>query len=213
MSIFLTMAAQASGLDPVAATEVWMSTMSAAEIARSDSYFEGGYWLTLWNFILGIIVAWIILSGERSARLRDWLSGKISAILIKPAYIFIYILSISVLVFPMTLYQGFFREKQYDLLNLSLGGWLGELLIGLGLSLVLGTLALWGLYVLMRKLGPAWRWWGAGASMVFLTFILLISPVFIAPLFNDYYPMEDGPLKTQILAMADANGVPVDNVY
>ena len=93
-------------------------------------------------------------------------------------------------------------------MNLSLGGWFGEQAIGLAIGLVLGTLALWGLFVLIRKLGPAWRWWGAAASMVFLMFILLISPVFIAPMFNDYYPMEEGPLKTQILAMADANGVP-----
>ncbi len=200
-------------LDPVAATEVWMQTMSAEETARSDAYFQGGYWLILWNFLIGIFVAWLLLGKKRAARLRDVLATKLPTVLATPAFVFLYILITSLLVFPMTLYQGFFREKQYGLMNLSLGGWIGEHMIGLGFALIFGTLAVWGLFALIRKLGNAWRWWGTGASMVFLAFILLISPVFIAPLFNDYYPMKDGPLKTQILAMADANGVPVDNVY
>ena len=64
-----------------------MNTMSAEDIARSDGYFEGGYWLILWNFLIGMGVAWLVLGGKRSARLRDWLGAKISAKLVTPAYI------------------------------------------------------------------------------------------------------------------------------
>jgi STE24 endopeptidase len=46
-----------------------------------------------------------------------------------------------------------------------------------------------------------------------LTFGALISPVFIAPLFNTYEPMAPGPLREQILAMARANDIPADDVY
>ena len=214
MSILIEFAAQsASALDPVAATETWMQTMSAEETARSDAYFEGKYWLIVWNFLIGMAAAWLLLGRKRSARVRDWLAGKFPRMLVTPVYSFLYILIPTILTFPMTLYQGFLREQKYGFMNLSLGGWLNEQMIGLGIGLLIGTLALWGLFALIRKLGPAWRWWGAGAVMVFLTFILLIQPVFIAPLFNDYTPMEGGPLKTQILAMAEANGVPADNVY
>ena len=109
MSILFEIAAQS--IDPVAATEVWMNTMSAEEVAKSDSYFEGGYWLILWNFLIGIGVAWLVLGGKRSARLRDWLGAKMSAKLVKPVYIILYTLITTALVFPMTIYQGFFREK------------------------------------------------------------------------------------------------------
>ena len=41
----------------------------------------------------------------------------------------------------------------------------------------------------------------------------MIEPVFIAPLFNHYQPLNAGPLKTEILSLARANGIPADNVY
>ncbi len=211
--MIIEMIAQATVTDPVAATEAWMNTMSSEEIARSNSYFEGGNWLLLWNFLLGLLVAWLFLANKRSARLLARLNKSLPARLARPAYVFFYILISSILVFPMTLYEGFLREKKYDLMNLSFGGWFGEQMIGLAIGLVLGTFALWGLFALIRKLGPAWRWWGTGATILFMAFLMLIAPVFLAPLFNDYYPMEDGPLKTQILAMAEANEVPADDVY
>ena len=213
MSILLELAVQTTGLDPLAATKVWMDTMTPEQVAKSNSYFEGGYWLILWNFLIAMAIAWIVLGGKRSARAKAWLASKLPKWLVSPSYIIFYTLVTTALIFPMTIYEAFFREKKYDLMNLSMGGWLSEQAIGLGVGLLLGTLALWGLFALIRKLGPAWRWWGTGATMVFLAFMLMISPVFIAPLFNDYTPMEEGPLKTQILAMAEANGVPADNVY
>jgi STE24 endopeptidase len=49
--------------------------------------------------------------------------------------------------------------------------------------------------------------------VVFLVIALLIGPVFIAPLFNDYKPLEPGPVRDTVLSMARANGVPADNVW
>ncbi|MAF83291.1 MAG: hypothetical protein CL797_04240 [Chromatiales bacterium] len=46
-----------------------------------------------------------------------------------------------------------------------------------------------------------------------LSFLLMVSPVFINPLFNDYQPLEEGPQKEKILSLARANAVPADNVY
>ena len=38
--------------DVKAATDAWLATVPADKKARSDSYFEGGYWLQLWDFLL-----------------------------------------------------------------------------------------------------------------------------------------------------------------
>ena len=40
-------AAQAVPLDPVAATRAWIDTLPAAQRAKTDAYFEGGYWIAL----------------------------------------------------------------------------------------------------------------------------------------------------------------------
>ena len=50
-------------------------------------------------------------------------------------------------------------------------------------------------------------------SVGLLTLMLLISPVWIDPLFNTYRPVENREVKSAVLAMAWADGVPVDNVY
>lgn len=69
------------------------------------------------------------------------------------------------------------------------------------------------LYLVMRKNIKHWWILGSGVVIVFLVFLLFIGPVFISPLFNDYIPLEEGEVKEEILSLARANGVPVDNIY
>src|SRR5205085_2057393 len=57
--------------NPEAATRAWLDTNPANEKARSDAYFEGGYWLILWNYLLAAAIALLLLSTKFSARLRD----------------------------------------------------------------------------------------------------------------------------------------------
>src|SRR5439155_15367668 len=35
---------------PATATQKWLNTVPSDQRAKSDAYFEGGYWLILWNF-------------------------------------------------------------------------------------------------------------------------------------------------------------------
>ena len=45
-------AQQATPLDPAAATQAWLDSVPKEKREKSDAYFEGGYWLILWNFLL-----------------------------------------------------------------------------------------------------------------------------------------------------------------
>jgi STE24 endopeptidase len=68
-------------------------------------------------------------------------------------------------------------------------------------------------WAVIRKAPRSWWLWGSGAVVAFLALMVLIGPVFISPLFNEYRPMEAGPMRDQILAMARAHDVPAENVY
>src|SRR6476660_7776430 len=57
--------------DPETATRAWLDTMPPNEKARSDAYFEGTYWLILWNFLLTVVIALLLLTTKLSARIRD----------------------------------------------------------------------------------------------------------------------------------------------
>src|SRR4051794_5422749 len=61
----------AAGTDPAPATRAWLNTVPPDEKVRSDAYFEGGYWLILWNFVVEVLIAFIILNSGISMRLRD----------------------------------------------------------------------------------------------------------------------------------------------
>jgi len=45
-------------------------------------------------------------------------------------------------------------------------------------------------------MGTYTRWRHAGVSVLLLMFVVLISPVYISPLFNDYKVLEEGPIRT-----------------
>jgi STE24 endopeptidase len=124
-----------------------------------------------------------------------------------------FVIAYAVLTFPLTVYEGFFREKKYKLLNQTFGSWFRDQLIALALGVVLGGIAVAVFVMLVRRLPQTWHPWGTAAGVAFVTLGALIMPIFLMPLFNTYKPLPDGPLKTQILSLAHANGIPVSNVY
>jgi len=202
------------GFDIDKASDAYINLLSAEDRARSDAYMEGGYWLQLWGFLYGLGVAWLLLGTRLSASLRD-ISERFST---RPSlhtfiYSMQYIVVATILSFPLAVYQGFIREHSYELATQSFGGWAGDQLTGLMVGVVLGSVALTIIYAVIRKARDTWWVWGTGVSVLFLLFVNFIAPVYIAPLFNDYKALEDGPMRTSIMSMAHANGIPSDDVY
>jgi Zn-dependent protease with chaperone function len=200
--------------DVNAAVDAYLAKMPAAQRARSDAYFEGGYWLQLWDFLCTVFVMWLLLHFGWSARMRD-VAERITRF--RPLQMVLYwvqfIVVVSLLTFPLSLYESYFREHKYGLLNQTFGPWMRDQLVGLGVSVVLGAILIVPLFELVRRLGKNWWVWGAIVMIVFLTFVVLISPVYIAPLFNKYTKLTDPQVKDPILSMARANGIPASDVY
>jgi Zn-dependent protease with chaperone function len=196
------------------ATNAYINLLSAVDRARSDAYMEGGYWLQLWAFVYGLGVAWLLLGARLSAGMRDfserfgrrrWLHTFIYGVQ--------YIVVGAVLSFPLTVYQDFFREHSYNLATQTFGAWMGDQFTGLLVAIVIGGIVLTLIYGVIRKVGDTWWIWGGGLSVLILTFINFIAPVYIAPLFNDYKTLNDGPIRSSIMSMAHANGIPADDIY
>ena len=195
----------AKPFDPAAATQAWLATVPRDKREKSDAYFEGGYWLILWNFLLAAAISIFLLTSRISARLRDFAER---AARFKPLqvafYALLYLLLVYVLSFPLNLYENFYREHQYGFATQSFLPWFGEQLIGLGLTLVGGTIALIVLYAVFRRAPRRWWLWGTVAMVIFLAGLILIAPVYIEPLFNTYKPITNPQIRDPILAMARA---------
>ncbi|HYN97796.1 MAG TPA: M48 family metallopeptidase [Pilimelia sp.] len=101
---------------------------------------------------------------------------------------------------------------RYGLSTQSWGGWAVDLLKAYALSAVLGAVVLLGFYAVTRY-APRW-WWALGAAgaaglVVLLSFVL---PVLVEPVFNKFTPMPPGPLRTELMTLAERDGVPVRDV-
>jgi STE24 endopeptidase len=206
--------ASGRGYDVDAATRAYLATLDGAARARSDAYFEGGYWLLLWGFLVGVGVALAFLHFGWSSRLSAWTGRKSGGrpFLRATMWAAIYTVGAAALALPWTIYTDFIREHRYGLSTQSFGDWFGDWLIALVLGAVTMSLLIAGLLALVRRTGD--RWWsiGGAATVAVAAFMLLIAPVAIQPLFNTYRPLQPGPLREAILAMARANGVPAGDV-
>lgn len=197
-----------------AATQAWLDRLPADVQARSNAYFEGGYWLQLWNFLLGLAVSAVLLWGRPSTAVRDWARHKVKRLaLADGVYGGFFAFAGWALSLPLTIYQGFMREHNYGMATQNFGAWFGEQLVMLAISVVMTALVVALLYAVIRRAGERWWLWGTVAMGALMCVALVLAPVYIDPLFNTYKPVEDGAIKREVIAMAQANGVPADNVY
>ncbi len=208
-------AAQPSAhFDPDAATEAYLATMPAAARARSDAYFEGGYWLILWDFLLASGISLLLLffgwsagmrrRAERVTRLR-WLRDAL--------YWAQYLGLTYALTFPLNYYEGFVREHAYGLGTQSFGAWLADEAKGLAINLVLTGIALILLFAIVRKFQRTWWIWGSLGTFCMMVLGIAIAPVFLQPVFNKVTLLSDPKVTAPVLRLAHGNGIATDSVY
>ncbi|MFZ0684832.1 MAG: M48 family metallopeptidase [Terriglobales bacterium] len=200
--------------DATAATNAYLAQIPADKTARSDAYFEGGYWLILWDFLYGVAVALLLLNLRWSARMRD-MAERVTRF--KPVHTFLYWLQYlvltTILIFPLTVYEDYLREHKYGLATQTFGPWMTDQIKGLAVNLVLGGVLAILLFGVVRRLPRTWWIWGAVVTLCFGIFAVLIAPVYIVPIFNKVTLLNDPKIVDPILSMARANGIPAKAVY
>jgi STE24 endopeptidase len=207
-------AVTAAPFDPEAATRAYLDTLQGAARARSDAYFEGGYWLSLWASLVAILGYWIMLRTGWSAA---W--GRLAEKIawwrwLKPVFYAIpFTIVGALLVLPWTLYEDYFREHQYGMSNQTLAEWFKEWAIMLGVGTVIGMISFGIIYAVIRNSPKRWWLWGTGAIVALMSVMILVQPVFIAPLINKYTPMKPGPVREEILRIAHEQDIPANDVY
>jgi STE24 endopeptidase len=208
-------ASGASGsIDVAAATRAYLDLLTPEQKTRSDAYFEGGYWLQLWDFLYTAAIVVLILQTGASAKMRDRAERMVGW---RPAQTFLYaaqfITVVTIVSLPLSAYEGYFREHQYNMSNLTLGGWFGEQGKGFLLGLVLGGIAIAGFYQIVRRVPRTWWVWGSIATVAFSAFIALIAPVVLVPIFNHPTRLADQRVVQPILSLARANGIDATEVW
>lgn len=114
---------------------------------------------------------------------------------------------------PSTLYQTFVLEQRFGFNQTTPRLWLADLLKSTLLSALIGlplvALILW----LMGSAGTLWWLWAWGLWMGFNVLLMVIYPTFIAPLFNQFKPLEDAAFKARVTALMQRCGFAAKGLF
>src|SRR5437867_993232 len=155
-------------------------------------YYNTGNALWMVDQIWGLLVPALFLFTGFSGKIRV-LAHRIGRrwFIVIGVYLLIFSIINFILDFPLAYYQEFVRQHDYGLSNQTLGKWLGDSLKGLMVELIAGFLFLWVPYLLLEKSLRRWWLYAGLLALPFLMFVMLVSSIWIDPLFNHFGPMRD----------------------
>lgn len=102
---------------------------------------------------------------------------------------------------PLSWYRQFRLEERFGFNRMTARLWLGDLVKGFAVSLVLGVPLLAAVLALMRSAGSTWWLWAWLLWVGFNLAVLVLYPTVIAPLFNKFEPMAQGPVRERVEAL------------
>jgi Zn-dependent protease with chaperone function len=185
----------------------------ASELALR--YYRGGNLIWAIEQALGIALPALLLFTGWSARIRSFAAG-VARGHFYPTLV-VYLALVALLLFvvelPLTVYVGYAREHAYGLSAQRFSKFAGDQLKGLAVGLVVGALIIWVPYLLLARSPTRWWLWTGALALPFFALVLLLTPVYIAPLFNKFGPMKDKALESQVLAVAAQAGVEGARVF
>ena len=202
------------GFDVEAATRAYLDLLQGPARAKSDAYFEGGYWLPLWSTLISSLVYLALLFTGASQRLRTYAERKTKKRWAVPAlYSLPFVALTTLLTLPWSIYEGFVREKQYGLISQTFAAWAMDAAKMLGIALITNALLFMLLFWVIRHFRRSWWLIGTGVAAAVTMLGALIAPVLIEPLFNTYTELPAGAIRDRIVAIAGANHIPAEHIY
>lgn len=197
--------------NPAAETTRYIDSLGPAALQKAAAYTSASQWMMLWGLLVSALVTWIIVRSGILDKVSAKLSNRASALRIWLVGVTYFLVS-AVISLPWGIYEEWGFEKSYGRTSQPLSDFLMQDATGTIISSLLGGLFFLGIYALMRRAGKKWWLWSGGFAALAISVGLLVSPILIEPIFNDYKPVPDGPVRTALLSMADDAGIPHDRL-
>lgn len=183
--------------------------LPADHLAEAESLARTSRLWSWTSLLVGLAVACWLGFGRRGARVVGRLPGPWWVVVVLAVAALSVLGRVVTLPFALLLHDAY---VEHGLSTQSTGAFLVDVVKGEAVAVVATSL------VVLVLVGCARRWrraWPAVAGGVLGALVLAGSfayPVLVEPLFNSFTPMADGPLRSEILALADREGVEVEDV-
>ena len=197
-----------------AVPEAFKATVALEAHQKAADYtIEKGKLGDIDSVISVIFLLLLTLGGGISLAFSLWSSFGLSPMLTDLGAVISIILVMTVLEIPSSLYQTFVIEEKYGFNKSTLTQFFKDQAISLTLVIAIGVpilaLILWA----MDSTGSLW-WLYAWAILMSMSLLMSwLFPTVIAPLFNDFTPMEDGSLKDRIQGLLSRCGFNSNGIF
>ncbi len=172
---------------------------------RNVLYFVGVGWSAV--MMLGL------LATGASRRMRDLAARATQKpFLAAMLYLALFVVASALLEFPLSYYAGFVVPHQFALTDQTFGAWLVDVAKGLAVSLAILPLLGAGALMVIRR---GRNWWAVlwAASIPVIVLLVIIQPIVLDPIFNDFKPLQDTVLRQKLLDLASRAGIEGSRVY
>ena len=163
-------------------------------------------------FSAAVLLVWTL--GGGLSWLDDlWQTLTDNSLYIGVGFILSLIIIGSIIDLPFSIYRTFVLEQKFGFNKMTVGTFLGDMLKGLLLMLIIGLPLI---YVILYLMGTMGEFWWAYVWLVLTGFSLLmfwLYPSYIAPIFNKFKPLDNLELKAKIDNLLIRTGFKSDGVF
>jgi STE24 endopeptidase len=168
-------------------------------------------WITAGFDVIVMLGFWF---GKGFPLLDQWVrSFDFGPVISGLVYMGILVLFKGILALPFSVYATFVIEERFGFNQTTWPTFLLDLAKGVLLAVLLGMPLLAGVLVFFEYAGANAWWFCWMAVTLYMLGVQFIAPTWIMPLFNKFTPLDDGELKSAILAYAGSINFPIENVY
>lgn len=189
---------------------IWFYPLDTLSDSRYAAYIHA---FVFTKMLLPIVFLWCWFSSKKVSELTEQLEGSFQFSWIDSFLYGLFITaSYQLVTLPVDL-VGYWLSTNYGVSTHPFMDWMGEWLLEGSFFVVMVSILIVGVRLLIRKFQRLW-WvvvWAIGIPIVL--FLLLIQPSYIDPLFETFTPLQEGPLKDEIVEIAEEAGIPEGNIF
>ena len=182
------------------------------DVARHGAYRAPAYISVLLSTVLQVVALVLLARAlvpralERVANLPGgWVSKAVVATILV-------VVTLTLVTLPLSFVRGLQMDHAWGLSTQSVASWLADQGRSLGVGLVTAIVPALAFFGLVRLFPRTWWLWGWALFSLLTIVLAFLWPILIAPLFNRFTPLEPGPLRDRVVALANEAGVSLDDV-
>jgi len=142
------------------------------------------------SFVYGLVVLWLILRWRLAPKYRGWAEkASPNRFLQSLVYSPLLLLTMAILTLPADIYDNW-TERQFGLSVQSWGSWAGDWAKAQLISLILGTILIWLLYLVIRRSARRWWFYFWLISLPIGVLLVFLQPLIIDPMFHKFEPLQ-----------------------